>query len=416
MEMSVEMNIYLVLILFILLAQFLFKCVIEIANLLHYSKTLPKELADFPEDKYQRARNYLNINTWSALIESGFVTALLLIVILTGVFNKIDLFARSFGFGEIGTGLVFFGILLLGITLLKLPFQIYDTFVIEEKYGFNRTTPKTFVFDLIKQIFLTIILGGIAIVGVLWFFEKTGSFAWFYCWIALVLFQLILFYIAPTWIMPLFNKFTPLEEGELKSAIDDYAKKEQFELKGIFTMNGSERSTKSNAFFTGFGKNRRVVLFDTLIAKHSVAELVAILAHEIGHYKHKHILKMQLFGMFNAGLMLYILSWFIKNPGLFQAFGMEHLSIYASFVFFGILYSPIQTVLSIAFNALSRRFEYQADAYAVKTYKKPEAMVSALKKLSLDNLSNLNPHPWKVIVSYSHPTLIQRLNAISRLQ
>ena len=407
------MNTYFILILSILLAQFLFKCVIEGVNLINFSNTLPPELAnDYPEDKYKRAQNYLKINTWFDLFESALLTIILFTLILTGAFNKIDLFVRSFGYGEIGTGLLFFGILFLGIMIFQLPFQIYDTFVIEEKYGFNRTTPKTFILDFLKQIALTVVLGGIALTGILWFFETMGSYAWLYCWIALVIYQLALFYIAPTWIMPLFNKFTPLADGDLKSAIDDYAKQEQFALKGIYTMDGSERSTKSNAFFTGFGKNRRVVLFDTLISKHSISELVSILAHEIGHYKYKHILKMQIFGILNAGLMLFVLSWFIKNPGLFQAFGMEHLSIYASFVFFGILYSPIQTILSIAFNALSRRFEYQADDYAVKSYHHPEAMTSALKKLSVDNLSNLTPHPWKVIVSYSHPTVIQRIKAI----
>lgn len=407
------MTVYLAVILAILLGQLLFKCIIEGVNLGHFFNTPPPELADdYPADKYKTSQSYLKTNTWFGLVNASFMTGVIIVMIATGAFNTIDLYARSYGFNDFRTAFIFFGILLLGITIMRLPFSIYHTFVIEEKYGFNRTTPKTFVLDLLKQIVLTIILGGIVLGAILWFFETAGPHAWLYCWGALVAYQLALDYIAPTWIMPLFNKFTPLPDGELKSAINAYAQKENFALNGIFTMDASERSTKSNAFFTGFGKNRRVVLFDTLIAKHSIDEVVAILAHEIGHYKHKHIWKMQLFAILDTGLMLYILSWFINNPGIFQAFGMEHLSIYASLVFFGILYSPIQTIISIAFFAMSRRFEYQADAFAATTSRKPEAMISSLKKLSVDNLSNLTPHPWKVVVSYSHPPVILRIRAI----
>jgi STE24 endopeptidase len=410
------MNTYLIIILSILAAQLLFKCIIEGLNLINLQKAPPDELKElYLPEKYQRSQEYLKDKTWLDLIESGATTSLLIVLILTGFFNTLDLFARNFGFGEIGTGLIYFGLLILGYMLFELPSQIYYTFVIEEKYGFNKTTPKTFILDHIKQLFLTTILGGLALAGILWIFETAGTHAWLYCWIALIIFQFALMYIAPTWIMPLFNKFSPLTEGELKDSIEDYAKKQAFALKGVYTMDGSQRSTKSNAFFTGFGKNRRVVLFDTLIANHSIKELVSILAHEIGHYKHRHILKFQLWSILNSGLMLFLLSWFIKNPGLFQAFGMEHLSIYASLVFFGILYSPIQTALSILLNAFSRKFEYQADAFAVNTYNQPESMVTALKKLSSDNLTNLTPHPWKVLVSYSHPTLLQRIRAINLL-
>lgn len=409
------MNLYLVIILSLLLGQFLFKIVIEAANLLNISEQLPKQLVDdYPQDLYKQSQNYLKENTLLDLSKSAFFTFILFILILSDSFNWIDQFARSFHLNEILTGLIFLGIIILGSIILKLPFDIYGTFIIEEKYGFNRTTTKTFILDLIKHLLLTGLFAGIAIAALLWFFEHMGSAAWVYCWIAIVAYQLILAYIAPTWIMPLFNQFTPLAEGELKEAIQSYAKQQDFALRGIFTMDGSKRSTKSNAFFTGFGKNRRIVLFDTLIQRHSTDELVSVLAHEIGHYKKKHLIKMILISIATTGILFYCLSLFLNNPELFQAFGMKHLSIYASFLFFGFLFTPIQIVLAIASNALSRHFEYEADQFAIQTFCKPEAMILALKKLSLDNLSNLTPHPWKVAISYSHPTLIQRIEAINQ--
>jgi STE24 endopeptidase len=236
--------------------------------------------------------------------------------------------------------------------------------------------------------------------------------AWLYSWGALVVVQMVLMYIAPVYIMPLFNKFEPLEDGELKSSIQDYAKKEGFALQGIFKMDGSKRSTKSNAYFTGFGKMRRIVLFDTLIEKHSVAELVSVLAHEVGHYKLKHITKMVAVSILSTGLMFYILSLFISQPGLYEAFGVEGTPLYAGFIFFGFLYTPINLILSIFGNIMSRKHEFEADAFAVNTAKEPDSMVAALKKLSVDNLSNLTPHPALVFMEYSHPPVLERIKAI----
>jgi STE24 endopeptidase len=222
-------------------------------------------------------------------------------------------------------------------------------------------------------------------------------------------------FVAPVVIMPLFNKFVPLEEGDLKESIEAYARSQKFKLKGIFTMDGSKRSTKTNAFFTGFGRLRRIVLYDTLIEKHSLRELVSILAHEMGHYKKKHILKSIVISVLTTGLMFYILSMFINNQELFAAFKMEQTSIYASLIFFGFLYSPIQMVLSLFGNMLSRKHEYEADEYSVKTYREPVSMILALKKLSVDNLSNLTPHPLKVFLSYSHPPILKRIQAIRQI-
>ncbi|MDD4183191.1 MAG: M48 family metallopeptidase, partial [Candidatus Omnitrophica bacterium] len=239
--------------------------------------------------------------------------------------------------------------------------------------------------------------------------------AWVYCWIAVTGFQLFLLFIAPVVIMPLFNKYTPLENGELKSAIENYAKEQKFALAGVFKMDASRRSTKSNAFFTGFGKFRRIALFDTLIQKHTVDELVSVLAHEIGHYKKKHFVKGIILSVITTGIMFFILSFFINNQGLFGAFKMQSLSIYASLIFFGFLYSPINLFISIFSNIISRKHEYEADAFAITTYKKPESFIIALKKLTVDNLSNLTPHPLKVFLDYSHPPVLKRIEAIRKI-
>jgi len=297
-------------------------------------------------------------------------------------------------------------------SILSLPFSIYSTFVIEEKFGFNKTTPKTFVLDLIKGVALGALLGIPLLAGILAFFIYTGDWAWLYAWVAVTLFTLLMQYIAPTWIMPLFNKFTPLEEGELKSEIEKYTQKVDFSLKGLFVIDGSKRSSKSNAFFTGFGKNKRVALYDTLIENHTVPELVAVLAHEIGHYKKKHIIKGMVISITHSAILFFLLSVFLKEQALFNAFYMENMSVYAGLIFFGMLYAPIEMLLSIFMQMSSRKHEYEADAYAVETTGNKQDMVSTLKKLSRDNLSNLTPHPWYVFLNYSHPPVLERIKAI----
>ncbi|MFC1729511.1 M48 family metallopeptidase, partial [candidate division KSB1 bacterium] len=257
-------------------------------------------------------------------------------------------------------GLLFIGVLLFARTLLALPFSIYSTFVIEERFGFNKTTPATFVKDLIKGFLLSIVIGGPLLAGILAFFMYAGLLAWLYCWIASVVFILILHYVAPTWIMPIFNKFTPLEEEELKEKILEYARSVRFSLKGIFVMDGSRRSSKSNAFFTGFGRNKRIALFDTLIEKHTAGELVAVLAHEIGHYKKKHIVKSILISIVHMGVTFYLLSIFLTHTGLFEAFYIEQPSVYTGLIFFGMLFAPIEMVLSVFMNIFSRKNEFEA--------------------------------------------------------
>ena len=407
------MNAFLIIILVILIGDYVLGLVVDSLNVKHLKTDLPAAFSGYYDgEKYRKSQQYLKENTRFDLIIGSITTPAVILFILLGGFNWVDQWARSLAWGPIATGLVFVAILLFGSQILSLPFSIYSTFVIEEKYGFNKTTPKTFVLDLLKGWLLAVVIGAPVFSAILWFFGQTGTMAWVYCWVALTGIQIFLMFVAPVVIMPIFNKFVPLEEGELKKAIEDYAKKQGFKMKGVFSMDGSKRSTKSNAFFTGFGRFRRIVLFDTLISKHTTEELVSILAHEMGHYKKKHILKSIIISILSTGLMFYILSIFMNNVSLFAAFGMDHVSIYASLLFFGFLYAPIEMILSIFGNMLSRRHEYEADAWAVRTYHRPQSMIAALKKLSVDNLSNLTPHPLKVFLSYSHPPVLERIRAI----
>ena len=275
---------------------------------------------------------------------------------------------------------------------------------------------KIFVLDMLKGLLLGVVIGGALLGGILAFFQFAGANAWLYCWIAVTLFTIFMQFIAPTWIMPLFNKFTPLEDGELRREIMNYAQKVHFPLDNLFVMDGSKRSAKSNAFFTGFGKHKRIALFDTLIEKHSVAELVAILAHEIGHYKKKHILQGMIISILHTGVMFFLLSIFLNHSGLFDAFYMENMSIYAGFIFFGMLFSPISEILGIFMQMFSRKNEFEADQFAAETTQNSSNMISALKKLSANNLSNLTPHPFYVFLNYSHPPVLERIRALRSLQ
>ena len=409
------MNYFLFIILGVLIGSYFLDLIVETLNVRHLRTDLPEEFEGYYDAiKYKKSQEYLKENTRFGIISDTITTPITIVFILWGGFNVVDQFARGLNLGTIPTGLIFVGVLLLALQILSIPFSIYSTFVIEEKYGFNRTTPKTFILDILKSWLLVVVIGGMILSAILWFFEKTGAWAWLYCWIAVTVFQIFLMFIAPVIIMPIFNKFVPLEDGDLKAAIEAYARSQEFRLKGIFTMDGSKRSAKTNAFFTGFGRFRRIVLFDTLVEKHTIKQLVSILAHEMGHYKKKHILKSIVISILTTGLMFYILSLFINNSELFAAFKMQETSVYASLLFFGFLYSPIQMVLSIFGNMISRGHEYDADAYAVNTYKDPVSMIEALKKLSVENLSNLTPHPLKVFLNYSHPPVLERIRAIRR--
>lgn len=409
------MNIYLIIILGAIIINYALTAGAAFLNLRNISEELPEEFQGFyDQDRYRKSQLYLRETTRFGLIHDTVHVIIVLGFILAGGFNYVDGLARSAGMGTIGTGLIFAGIIMFIFQLIDIPFSAFSTFVIEEKFGFNRTTVTTFISDLLKRLLLTVIIGGVVFAGIIWFFETAGPAAWLYCWVALSIFQVMLMFVAPVVIMPLFNKFEPLENRKLKKSIMDYARRENFRMKGVFKMDGSKRSTKSNAFFTGFGRFKRIVLYDVLIARHTVQELTAIIAHEMGHYKLKHILKGIIKSILMAGITFYLLSLFIENPELFEAFRMKHISIYASLFFFGFLYAPIGMVIGIIDKAISRKYEFEADAYAVRSYGHPEAMISALKKLSVDNLSNLTPHPLMIMLEYSHPPVLERIKAIRR--
>jgi STE24 endopeptidase len=407
------MNIYAIIILATLLFGFLLDIITNLLNLRSLQSQLPEEFSDvYDVEKYQKSQEYTRVSTKFGFMSGTFGLIVTLAFWFTGGFNILDQFVRDWNLHAIWSGLIYIGIILIARFIFSLPFGIYSTFVIEEKFEFNKTTPLVFITDILKGLLLSILIGGPLLAGLLYFFAAFGDVAWLYCWGAVTLFSLFIQFIAPTWIMPLFNKFTPLEDGDLKSAIVSYAEKVNYPLKGLFVMDGSKRSTKSNAFFTGFGKNKRIALFDTLIAKHTVPELVGVLAHEIGHYKKKHILKSMIISILHMGVLFFLLSIFLSHEGLFAAFYMEQTAVYTGLIFFGMLYAPVEMILSVIMQIFSRKNEYEADRYAADTTEDAPSFISALKKLSADNLSNLTPHPLYVFLNYSHPPVLQRIRRL----
>ena len=410
------MNKYLIFILALLLFNWFLSLIVETLNLRHLSTTIPEEFRGiYDEEKYAKSQRYLKDNTFFDQIQSTIMLPLTIAFILLGGFSWINQIAQAASPHLIVQGLVFGGILLIIGQIISLPFSIYSTFVIEEKYGFNKTTAKTFVMDLIKGLLLSVLIGAPIFALVLWIFSSVPN-AWLWAWGALSLIQLFIMFIAPVVILPLFNKFTPLEEGELRTAIEKFAADQNYTLSGIFKIDGSKRSTKSNAYFTGFGKTKRIALFDTLIENHSTDELVGVLAHEIGHCKRGHITKGIIISVLSSLLMFFILSLFITKPELYAAFGVEGTPLYAGLIFFGFLYAPISMILGLLGNILSRKHEFEADAFAAETTKTPENLIVALKKLSVDNLSNLTPHPLKVFLEYSHPPVLLRIQALQQFE
>ncbi len=413
-----------VLALFIVISLFLLWKLDFIATLLNLKALdpkLPEEFADvFDADKYAKSQNYTRVTEKFGISESIFSLMLMLGFWLTGGFGWLDNLVRDFGHSEIVTGLLFMGILFAAQIIIMIPFQLYDTFVIEEKFGFNKTTVKTFIVDQIKGLILMALIGGPILALILWIFDSVPM-AWLWAWAAFTVIQLLLTYIAPSVFLPLFNKFEPMPEGELKDAINDMAKKCDFPLTELYIMDGSKRSTKSNAFFTGFGKNKKIALFDTLVENHTTEGLVGILAHEIGHFKCKHIVKRMVMGIIQSAVVFYLLGLVTDKNGpvaehLFNAFHMDNISVYAGLIFFGLLFAPVKKILSIFSNMSSRKHEFEADAYATNAQGTPDHLIQSLKKLSADNLVNLTPHPFPVFLDYSHPPMPERLEALKKLR
>ncbi|MDA3926733.1 MAG: M48 family metallopeptidase [Kiritimatiellae bacterium] len=405
--------IYFLILAFIIL-QFIFSEVIDYLNIKALDEHLPDEFKGvFDREKYKKSQDYLKVNTRFSGINSLVSISITVAFLALKGPGWLDGIVSSWADLWVWRSLSFVGVLYAFSTLTSIPFSAYGTFVIEERFGFNKTTVKTFIMDFLKSLGLTIVIGVPVYLALIWFFRTYSTNGWLLAWCALTLFSLVMMYVAPVWIMPLFNKFTPLDEGsELNVAIKAMCKKADFTLKGIYTMDGSKRSAKSNAFFTGFGKNKKIALFDTLIEKHTTEELVAVLAHEIGHYKKKHIFQSMALSFMTSALMLFLLGLFLKSRVVFTAFGIENPSVYTGLLLFGLVYAPISFVIGIFQSILSRKNEFEADRFAAEITGTPGVMIDALKKLSADNLSNLTPHPLKVFLEYSHPPVLQRIEAL----
>ena len=403
-----------IIIISILVFDFLLERLLDYLNSTYWSNELPKELEGiYDAEKYKKSQDYQKVNQRFSFLTSTLSFAAMMLMLMFGGFAFVDNFVRQFTDNPILMALIFFGIIGFAADILSTPFSIYGTFVIEQKFGFNNTTVKTFILDKLKGWLLAIVLGGGLLALFILIYSKTGDNFW---WIAWIVFSTISIFFSMFYsdiIVPLFNKQTPLEKGELRSAIEVFADKTGFKLKNIFVIDGSKRSNKANAYFTGLGSKKRIVLYDTLIKDHTTEELVAVLAHEVGHYKKKHTLKGIFISLAETAMMLYILSWFISNPVLSEALGTPQ-SFHISIIVFGILYSPLSMILGLAMNVLSRKHEYEADKFAAENYA-AKPLADALKKLSVNNLSNLLPHPAYVFFHYSHPTLLQRLSALNQL-
>ncbi|WP_108868696.1 M48 family metallopeptidase [Aquimarina aquimarini] len=393
----------------IIVIVFLIDSLLDFLNARHYSKKIPDELTDvYPEEEYQKSIAYKKTNYKFKLVSSTFSLIIMILFFFIEGFALVDSIARSFSDNPIIIGLIFFGIIMVGSDILSTPATYYQIFVIEEKFGFNKTTVKTFFIDKIKSLIMMVIVGGGLLAVIIWFYQLTGDSFWIYAWVLVSIFTMAMNMFYAKLIVPIFNKQTPLESGELRDTIKAYSKKVGFQLKDIFVIDGSKRSTKANAYFSGFGSEKRITLYDTLIKDLTNEEIVAVLAHEVGHYKKKHVVVNLLLSILLTGLTLWLLSLFITNSTLSEALGVQTPSFHIGLIAFGILYSPISEITGLIMNMVSRAFEYQADDYAKDTYNS-EALISSLKKLSKNNLSNLTPHPAMVFIHYSHPTLLQRI-------
>lgn len=393
----------------ILVIEFVIETILDYLNSKRYRDPIPEDLQDvFDADEYQKSQNYKMTNYKFGLLTSGFSLLLTLGFLIFGGFDWLDGIARGISDNSIIMALVFFASIMIGSDIITTPFAYYKTFVIEEKFGFNKTTKTTFLLDKLKGYIMMAIIGGGITALIIWFFEWAGTDFWIYAWVVVSVFTLIMNLFYSRLIVPLFNKQKPLEEGSLKSKIESYAQKVGFELKNVFVIDGSKRSTKANAYFSGFGKEKRVTLYDTLINDLEEDEIVAVLAHEVGHYKRNHIIFNILSSVLLMGFTLFLLSLFINNPEISKAIGVSQPSFHAALIGFGILYSPFSELTGLIMNYLSRKFEFQADDYAKHTFA-AMPLVTSLKKLSKNSLSNLTPHPAYVFMHYSHPPLIERV-------
>ena len=400
----------------ILSFDYILNFILSYLNYKSLSKSVPKELYNIYKDSdYQKSQDYNKSIYWFNLISSSITFLLLLLVFKYELLGKLDNILRSFSFeNEISLSLLFFGSIFFINEIISIPFQLYQNFIIEEKFDFNKMSFKTFFLDKIKSYFFVIIFGGLLITILLISIIYFSNNFWIYFWVFISLFIVFINLFYTSLILPVFNKLKPLEDGSLKKKIVFYAKSVNFPLSKIFVIDGSKRSSKANAFFSGLGKSKKIVLYDTLINNHNDEELVSVLAHEVGHYKKNHIISNLILSIIFTGLMLFVFSKFLFNSEISFALGgdvsFRHFELFA----FSILYSPISYILGVFMNIKSRKNEYEADNYAVKTFDKTH-LINALKNLSKDNLVNLTPNPAYVFVNYSHPTLYQRIKAMNNI-
>ena len=396
----------------ILVFDYFLERLLDYLNSLLWSNKLPEELEGiYDADKYRKSQEYTRTNTRFSIYSDTLSFLAMMLMLFLGGFAYLDREVWTVTENPILMSLLFFGILALASDLLSLPFSIYGTFVIEEKFGFNKTTVKTYILDKLKGLLLGAIIGGGLLSLVVWIYMVSGAYFWLIAWGLISGFMIFMSMFYSNLIVPLFNKQKPLEEGELRNAIEAFSKKTSFKLSNIYVIDGSKRSSKANAYFTGLGAKKRIVLYDTLIEDHTIGELVAVLAHEVGHYKKKHTLSGMILSILQTGLMLFILSRFIGNPVLSEALGASQPSFHMGLIAFGLLYSPLSLLLGLVMNTISRKNEFAADRFSAENYD-PLALSNALKKLSVNNLSNLRPHPVYVFFYYSHPPLLKRLQAL----
>lgn len=406
-------EVILIVMLIIVSADFVIERALSWLNSKSAGKPIPKELDGiYDEEKYQKSQSYNSTLSRFGILTGSLSFVVTLLALYQGWFGWLDQWVRTFFANEILISLAFFGAIFVFSEIIGTPFSFYKNFVIEEKFGFNKMSKKTFWMDKLKGLIIAVILGGMLIVALLYLVQVMGTNFWIYFWVIITAFVLFMNVFYTSWILPLFNKLTPMEDGELYQSIRKYSDKVKFPLQNIFVMDGSKRSSKGNAFFSGFGKRKKVVLFDTLIEKHSVDELTAVFAHEVGHFKKKHIVYSTLVSISTTGLILFLLSLMIFNQEVSTAMGGKVLAIHLNIFAFGILFTPVSRILGILGNLQSRKYEYEADRYADETYDgKP--LITALKTMSSDHLTNLTPHPAFVFVNYSHPTLLQRIKALA---
>lgn len=412
--MTNHYNLYFLIIILIIILDFVWTQYLSYRNRKRMSPEIPKQLEGiYDKEAYSRQQAYQKENSRFGRYTSFLSFVIMLVVLLFGGFGWLDNLLRQYINSEIAIMLSFFGIIYICNSLISLPFDYYSTFTIEEKYGFNKTTPKTFWMDQIKGLLLTCILGGGILALIAWLYNQLDTNAWLYAWAVVTVFSLFMTLFYSNLIVPLFNKQTPLEEGELRDAIEAFGEKAGFGINNIYVMDASKRSTKANAYFTGLGSKKRIVLFDTLIKDLETDEIVAVLAHEIGHYKKKHTLQGMLISICYTGALLFLLSLLLGNIGIATALGSTVPSFHLGLIAFSILFTPVSLILNIASSQMSRKNEYQADAFAAK-FGLREALINGLKKLSVKSLSNLNPDPLYVFFYYSHPTLLQRMDALRK--